>query len=817
MTPIVVFPDRFATALGTDGRTDVQAFPVVDLSLALSATYRTDAHFTLGVVVGEEDQPRLRKTGDSPSLSLLPPGTTVAFGAVVVDGDAPDSVAAEDMEGWWEEQLSLVRASPLWPCAWYRTRGGYRLVWRLEEPIVGPDAFEAFIPRVYATLTAAGLTPDRLIDWTRQFRLPFVRRDGKDERRESSLLDDIPFLPVDRVVTSPVPSYPSVGAAIAAAPNLSSLDDGEWRAGEGVRNKNLFAFARRVITSMPDLSRDMVFVLTEAINQEKCRPPKPESEVLQIVTNALKYTPAVVATTTPGIPVAPAPIQRRQVLLAKSEIVRVLEDCKNVLVRIPGIYKQSGAWVRLGRDMENCLIIEQLPKPALRVLVEQYIQFMTEKTDPKTGETFFLPSDMPRDVVDALECIPDIPVPELQEVLTTPTLAPDASLVAEAGYHPTLLSYLDPAFTVSPGASRQDAEAAIAELKDLLTDFPFEMDQHRSVALAAIITPVVRSAIRGPVPLVVFDGTTPNSGKSLLADIVSILATGRDAPKQALTDEVEFEKRVTALLQSGVRAVLLDNIDKPLGGATLDALLTADTWIGRVLGSTSMVKLRARAQWMATGNNVTIQGDLSRRAIRCFLSPDMERPEERADYKYPRPREHVQANRARYVEAALTVVRAWMLSGDKVTLPSMGSYESWSDVVRSALVWLGEADPVATQAELRADSSLGVWGTVLESCENIWGGGKPFHAKDIYDALYKGVRKGGTKEAYSALEGALDELLPGNQPSVRGIAILFRRWAGRIVGGKRLVKAPRTRSGLAYMVGSGVVAEAPGVGQSVAA
>ncbi|MEK9721960.1 MAG: hypothetical protein VW405_00570, partial [Rhodospirillaceae bacterium] len=268
---------------------------------------------------------------------------------------------------------------------------------------------------------------------------------------------------------------------------------------------------------------------------------------------------------------------------------------------------------------------------------------------------------------------------------------------------------------------------------------------------------------------------------------------------------------------SGVRAVLLDNIDKPLGGATLDALLTADTWIGRVLGSTNMVKLRARAQWMATGNNITIQGDLSRRAIRCFLSPEMERPEERSDYRYPRPREHVQANRAKYVEAALTVVRAWMLSGDVVTLPSMGSYESWSDTVRSALVWLGEADPVATQVELRADSSLGTWGTVLEACESIWGGGKPFNTKDVYDALYKGVRKGGTKEAYSALEGALDELLPGGTPSVRGIGILFRRWAGRIVGGRKLAKAPRTRAGAAYTISGGRLglAEAPGAGQAV--
>lgn len=61
------------------------------------------------------------------------------------------------------------------------------------------------------------------------------------------------------------------------------------------------------------------------------------------------------------------------------------------------------------------------------------------------------------------------------------------------------------------------------------------------------------------------------------------------------------------------------------------------------------------------------------------------------------------SNRGHYIAAALTIVLAYIAAGAPGRLRPIGSDEAWSDRVRSALVWLGESDPLVTQAELHED------------------------------------------------------------------------------------------------------------------
>jgi putative DNA primase/helicase len=64
----------------------------------------------------------------------------------------------------------------------------------------------------------------------------------------------------------------------------------------------------------------------------------------------------------------------------------------------------------------------------------------------------------------------------------------------------------------------------------------------------------------------------------------------------------------------------------------------------------------------------------------------------------------------------MTVVRAYLAAGQPGKLKPLASYEEWSDLVRSALVWLGCADPVETMAETRAsDPVLTTLRTVMEA------------------------------------------------------------------------------------------------------
>jgi putative DNA primase/helicase len=61
------------------------------------------------------------------------------------------------------------------------------------------------------------------------------------------------------------------------------------------------------------------------------------------------------------------------------------------------------------------------------------------------------------------------------------------------------------------------------------------------------------------------------------------------------------------------------------------------------------------------------------------------------------------ANRGAYVSAALIIVRAYLVAGKPGCLPPIASFRGWSDLVRSALVWLGCDDPADSMEAARAE------------------------------------------------------------------------------------------------------------------
>ena len=62
----------------------------------------------------------------------------------------------------------------------------------------------------------------------------------------------------------------------------------------------------------------------------------------------------------------------------------------------------------------------------------------------------------------------------------------------------------------------------------------------------------------------------------------------------------------------------------------------------------------------------------------------------------------IRRDRATYVRAALTILRAYIVAGrPKQKRKPLGSYEEWSRLIRDALLWLGEPDPVATMEKVR--------------------------------------------------------------------------------------------------------------------
>jgi hypothetical protein len=287
----------------------------------------------------------------------------------------------------------------------------------------------------------------------------------------------------------------------------------------------------------------------------------------------------------------------------------------------------------------------------------------------------------------------------LEGVTNCPYIRANGELVTEAGYLADTGIFFDPRGTsfgqVQDNPTKDDALRALARLKVLFHTFPFIVEKNEkkdnnanlSVALSLLLTTVSRRALNFA-PMHAFDAPTAGTGKSMLVDIISILATGERAGVIRHTGEPqEFDKTLSATLMRGVPLVAIDNCEEPLKGTLLDQTLTQTITDCRILGKSEMIRVRSNATISATGNNLVIEGDLTRRSVRCQMDAEVERPE-LLTFKYD-PIDDAKKNRGELVGLVLTILRAYHLAG-KPNKETLGGFEEWSYLVRGALLWLGE-------------------------------------------------------------------------------------------------------------------------------
>jgi hypothetical protein len=89
-------------------------------------------------------------------------------------------------------------------------------------------------------------------------------------------------------------------------------------------------------------------------------------------------------------------------------------------------------------------------------------------------------------------------------------------------------------------------------------------------------------------------------------------------------------------------------------------MLTAETVRPRILGKSEAPKLPAKVMMLATGNNLTAKGDMTRRLLRCTIDPKMEYPERR-DFENE-PVTDAKHDRLHYLAGALTILRAYIVA-----------------------------------------------------------------------------------------------------------------------------------------------------------
>jgi putative DNA primase/helicase len=216
-----------------------------------------------------------------------------------------------------------------------------------------------------------------------------------------------------------------------------------------------------------------------------------------------------------------------------------------------------------------------------------------------------------------------------------------------------------------------------------------------------MLTALVRGSL-ATAPMFLIRAHTPGTGKSYLVDLIAGIVTGRLCPViTAGKTEEETEKRLGTVLLNGSPLVSLDNCSHDLEGQLLCQLTERPLVKIRILGRSEMPACECHTTVLATGNNISLKGDMVRRGLTCNLDALTERPELRL-FQHD-PLHQAMRDRGSYVAAVLTIIRAYLAAGSPKVCNSIGSYSGWSTMVRSPLVWLGQPDPVGSMEFSRED------------------------------------------------------------------------------------------------------------------
>ncbi|MGA0894400.1 MAG: bifunctional DNA primase/polymerase [Ilumatobacteraceae bacterium] len=460
----------------------------------------------------------------------------------------------------------------------------------------------------------------------------------------------------------------------------------------------------------------------------------------------------------------------------------------------PQMFVRAGQLCRLRDDENGRPLIEGLRAEHVRLrLAESANWFRVNKDGVHTSTT------PPNDVATAITVSGAwAGMPALAGVVELPVLRPNGTFHTDHGYDPATRLYhwhVGTAYPpISDAPTPADLAAAVALVDEALCDFPWDTAADRANAWALLLTPLVR-AIVGQVPMALVDAPEPGTGKGLLVKVSAIITIGRAAALMAWpSGDEELEKKVTAALMAGHTMLIFDNVEGMIRSPALAAVLTADTWQGRVLGRSEMVTVPNRATWAATGNNIDVGGDLARRCYRIRLDARQAQPWLRTGFKHTDLEQWVTTNRSALLHALCTIIQSWWTSGRPMAtdLPAMGGYSQWVRTIGGILNHAGIGHFLGNLADFHAsaDREASSWEAFL----NAWHdqiGDRPVSVGDLV-AVMRDVYTG------DQLVGSLPDELSGEwgkSTFTQRFGYALRKRTGRHYGsaGLHIVEMPRDR------------------------
>lgn len=455
------------------------------------------------------------------------------------------------------------------------------------------------------------------------------------------------------------------------------------------------------------------------------------------------------------------------------------------LVRIGGVAEMPFGSTAARRDSSQAVIVSASPEYLQRRLTQR-ARFFAIRGRAKYAVQVNCPKELVLNIVGQR----DWPrLRRLKAIARAPFVREDGTICEAAGYDDLSSVFHIPnaEFSAVPtNPSRTDAEQALVELLRPFDEFPFATEAGRSAFAASILSEAVRSALDA-CPAFCYTAPTPGTGKSLLSEMPSRIVHGCGPSLRPWAESAdELRKNLFASLLAGDRTIGYDNVPNgaKVRSPILCAFLTADVYSDRKLGASEVPALPNRSVVFLTGNNITPAGDLARRSIVIRLDANTDRLRERT-FRVTDLRGHIATARPTLLLAALTIVRAYVVAGRPSHAVPMPSFERWSGLVRNPLLWLGMADPVATQADETDDEAAPLAEAFGLMARNALIGTNEFTASELAAASGE-LFSGDGLSATIAAAGC------GGPTDPKRVGYWLRDFRDRIAGGWKLerVRAP---------------------------
>lgn len=464
---------------------------------------------------------------------------------------------------------------------------------------------------------------------------------------------------------------------------------------------------------------------------------------------------------------------------------------------VPDVYVRHGQLVRVRRWSQEggrvSPVAQVITVAMLRADLARYAEVVKAKVSKKKGDDGEVEHEL-----NWVEAMPSAavceavltqtdwePVPRLDGIVSVPYLRADGSLNQTPGFDSASWTYYEPERELAVVPKPEPSTVAAAKawlLDDFLGDFPWATPGDKANYVALLVTPILRGFVGGLTPFGVVTANAPGSGKSLLAEEI-MGRMYRLASYPWHRREEERQKSITAAFADDRQVVVFDNVgdNDRVDSPALAKLLTARRWDDRKLGSSEMLSYANNRLWLATGNNITLGGDIASRTVLVRLNPLAANVTRRTGFSLGDLGTWLDdtGNQDKLMAAIMVLCLAWVEGGAPREEFLMRGFHQWVCAMGGFLAFHGVEGFLSNTGTVDdADEEADEWAAFLADLRGE-SSGKELTAAEIH-GLYADQWGGESGKV------PLPTGYSGNTPTVRGLGMLLKKKSMRFFNGLAL-------------------------------